>query len=188
MENLQEKYKTRTDIIFLKEPVDKWTTITDIKGNSVLENYYKDTQKYGFMFQVMVFQTLLEQLKEALETPNCTTIICERSIASALNIFVKMLYDDENINMMEYKIYTNFYTRYVKETFYPDEIYYLDVPVDVCYQNIVNRQREGEENIDIPYLKKCEKYYKDWLIREPTVRSSEFAMQTSELPSDSIRP
>lgn len=170
LEKLEEKYKSRNDIIILKEPVEKWMSIKDIKGESVLENYYKDPKTYSFMFQVMVFQTILEDLKKAYENKECKIIICERSIASALNVFTKMLHEDEYINMIEYKVYTNFYTRCIKETFYPNEIYYLDIPADVCYQRVLARQREGETNITIEYLQKCEKYYEDWFSKEKRIK------------------
>ena len=32
---------TTNDIIFLKEPVDKWENIKDVEGTTILEHFYK---------------------------------------------------------------------------------------------------------------------------------------------------
>ena len=37
---LKEKYADNKNIVFLKEPVDDWATITDIDGVTMLEKFY----------------------------------------------------------------------------------------------------------------------------------------------------
>jgi deoxyadenosine/deoxycytidine kinase len=96
IEKLQKIYETGTldekratfgkfadeKMLFMKEPVELWTSIRDpVTGESILEMFYKDPQKYSFAFQVMVYNTHLDAFRRILrENPDCTLLFCERSI------------------------------------------------------------------------------------------------------------
>jgi len=50
---LLESLKTKfPELIFVDEPVEEWSTITDSNGVSILEKYYADQTRYAFSFQV----------------------------------------------------------------------------------------------------------------------------------------
>ena len=51
--NLKKHFNKNTNIIFLKEPVDEWSKITDENGTTILEKFYADQDKYSFSFQMM---------------------------------------------------------------------------------------------------------------------------------------
>lgn len=57
---------------FLEEPVDIWNTIVDKDGITMLENYYKDSKKYAFSFQMMAYISRLSILKKRLKAVNTT--------------------------------------------------------------------------------------------------------------------
>ena len=110
LENLESKIYTNQkqskSILFLKEPVDIWESIKDENGHTILEKFYKDQRRYAFTFQVMAYISRLSLLKRAIkENPECKVIIIERSLIADKNIFMQMLYDDGQVEQMEYEIY-----------------------------------------------------------------------------------
>lgn len=161
--NLEKYYENDPSVIFIREPVDIWQSITDSKGESILAKFYADPAKYSFSFQVMAFVTRLSMLRNTIrENPNCEVIVCERSLEADRNIFAKMLYNDGLIDEINYKIYLKFYTEY-RDEFELYGMVYLNTYAKVCYDRVKKRSREGEESVSLDYLEKCKKYHEDWL-------------------------
>ena len=68
-------FNTNKKIIFLKEPVDEWETIKDTEGNTMLQKFYADQERYSFSFQMMAYISRLALLKTAIkENPNSIII------------------------------------------------------------------------------------------------------------------
>lgn len=153
----------RTDIFFLREPVDEWIQFKDSSGESILDKFYQDPHKYTFAFQLTVFNTILASLKKALSNPKYKIIICERSIASSRHVFMDMLYKDNMVNYFEYKIYEDLFTKDIVDNYYPTEILYLNVSVKTCSERISKRNRQGEQNIKTDYLERCHYKYLEWI-------------------------
>ena len=150
-------------VLFLKEPVDKWDTIKDSNDTTILKHFYQDSEKYAFPFQIMACCTRITNLKNAIKkNPQCTVIICERSIEADANIFAKMLYDDGVMNEMEYKIYNLFYDEH-KDVYQPTGYVYLDTTAEICLGRIEKRSRDGEAGIALEYLQRCQQYHDVWL-------------------------
>jgi deoxyadenosine/deoxycytidine kinase len=151
-------------ILFLKEPVDIWESIKDEHGHTILEKFYKDQKRYAFTFQVMAYISRLSLLKRAIkENPECETIIIERSLIADKNIFMQMLYDDGQVEMMEFEIYNRWYREFIEE-YRVDSIVYLDSDPEICSERINRRNRNGEEGIPLSYLRKCRDYHQRWLV------------------------
>jgi len=152
--------------VFMPEPVDIWSTITDEKGETILSKYYADAKKYAFPFQMMAYTTRLSILRRTIqENPGCDVIVCERSLEADHQIFAKMLFDDQMIEHLQYSVYKWLYDDTAKE-YATDGIVYLMAEPARCLERIRRRQRDGESNIPLEYLEKCRKYYDDWLLKE----------------------
>ena len=54
-------------IIFLQEPVDEWESIKDESGESILEKFYSNQQKYAFSFQMMAYISRISLLKNTIK-------------------------------------------------------------------------------------------------------------------------
>jgi deoxyadenosine/deoxycytidine kinase len=165
LQKLQDELEIhhKNKVLFLKEPVDKWDTIKDSEDTTILKHFYQDSEKYAFPFQIMACCTRIANLKNAInDNPDCKIIICERSIEADANIFAKMLYDDGVMNEMEYKIYNLFYDEH-KDLYQPTGYVYLDTTADVCLNRIKKRSRDGESNIALEYLQRCQTYHDVWL-------------------------
>jgi deoxyadenosine/deoxycytidine kinase len=164
IESLRSKYEDNTNICFLPEPVDEWQTIKDKDNVTMLALFYANQKRYAFSFQMMAYISRLCILKKAL-TEGYDIIISERSLSADKNIFAKMLYDDGNIEEVEYQIYLKWFDSFQPE--FPTEhiIYILTDPL-VAKERIELRGREGEV-IPFEYLCKCDKYHNDWISAVP---------------------
>ena len=165
LKELKNKYKNHKEIYFLKEPVNIWTTIKDKDNKNIIEKFYENQEKYGFKFQMMAYISRLNILKEALKNKEIKVIITERSLQTDKNIFCKMLYNDGKIDEIGYQIYNRWF-----DTFLGDyenvNFIYLKTDYKISYERILKRNRKGEEDIPIEYIKLCDKYHNDWLNNE----------------------
>jgi deoxyadenosine/deoxycytidine kinase len=167
LDNLRREFENKgIHAVFMPEPVDIWSTITDDKGETILSKYYADPVRYAFPFQMMAYTTRLSILRRTIqENPGCDVIVCERSLEADHQIFAKMLFDDKMIEYVQYSVYKWLYDDTAKE-YATDGIVYLMAEPSRCLERIRRRQREGESNIPVEYLEKCRRYYDDWLLKD----------------------
>ena len=171
LKQLQHKYSTNKDIVFIREPVDLWEDFTDSNGVNVLKKFYEDPKKYAFAFQIMAFTTRARLLRQSLlDNPHAKIFFCERSLESDKEIFAKMLHDDGMMDEIMFKIYNSSFQEYLKESdkVRLGHIFYLEVPPEECAKRIKKRARDGEDNIDHNYLQRCHNYHNEWLFNTKT--------------------
>lgn len=179
---VSDMYSKNLDkIVFLKEPVELWYNIQDETGKTMLENFYENPKQNAFAFQIMACVTRTSIIKRAMEeNKHCEIILCERSIEADSKIFAKMLYDDGLMSKMEYAIYTLLYNENIAQ-YSVDGLIYISTNPDKCYERVQKRNREGESNIEMDYLVKCDKYHMDWLLDDHVDNDSQvLALDTSK--------
>lgn len=165
VENLKEKLQHDNEIIFITEPVNIWESIKDNNDKTILEKFYSEPNKYAFSFQIMAYVTRLNLLSKAIvDNPQCKLIITERSLDADRNVFAQMLYDDNMIEDINFKIYLQFYQTY-KTKFNTNGTIFISADHDICKKRIDKRNRIGEDSVPLEYLSKCDKYHKKWLQR-----------------------
>jgi deoxyadenosine/deoxycytidine kinase len=165
--NLRTYYENNCDVIFLKEPVDEWEKIKDENGTTILEKFYSDQNKYSFPFQMMAYVSRLKVLRDALKGIDRTqnrriVIITERSLYTDKMVFAKMLYDSQKIELINYKIYLNWFDTFSEE-FPVNKVVYVKTDPEICHSRIMKRSREGESNIPLEYLENCNNYHNNML-------------------------
>lgn len=160
VKNLENFHKNNSRICFLQEPIDIWNTIVDENNITILANYYKNQKKYAFPFQMMAYISRLSLLKKALKK-DYDIIVTERSVLTDKMVFAKMLYDDKNIEEIEYTIYLKWFDEFIEELPQIKIVYVKTDPI-IAKSRVDNRGREGE-NIPLEYLINCDKYHNDWL-------------------------
>ena len=162
LEKLEVHFADNPTIQFLREPVDVWEGVRDTDGETILQKFYKNPQKHAFSFQVMAYASRLSALTRLLkENPECTVVICERSLDADKYIFAKMLHDDGAMDDVEYQIYQMFSAAQTS-AMKLDGIVYLDTEPDACFTRVANRGRDGEEGISLDYLYRCREYHEMW--------------------------
>ena len=152
-------------IIYIPEPVDVWTSVTDTNGMTILEKYYENQHKYAFPFQMMAYISRLSIIRKALKEET-GIIIMERSIFTDCEVFAKMLYDDGKIEEIEYNIYMKWFNEFIGDL---PNIWHIYIQADptVSAGRVVKRGRQGE-NIPLSYLEKCHDYHEKWLLKQQT--------------------
>jgi len=162
---LKDRFKGATNICFLQEPVDLWNEIKDENDVTILENYYKDQNKFAFSFQMMAYISRLSMLKKEINKNKYDIIITERSTNTDRYVFAKMLFDDKKIDKIQYAIYLKWFDEFIEEL-PPIEVIYVRTTPKVAHERVKKRAREGESVIELEYLVRCHNYHEDWLNRE----------------------
>lgn len=167
--NLKKHFNEKTNIVFLKEPVDEWSNIKDENGTTILEKFYEDQEKYSFSFQMMAYISRLKLLRDTIKNIETEhnkltnyVIITERSLYTDKMVFAKMLYDSGKIEHVNYQIYLNWFDTFA-EDFPVHKIIYVRADPETCHKRIATRHREGENNIPISYLSSCSEYHENML-------------------------
>ena len=158
LENANEK----KNIIFLEEPVKIWETIQDASGNTMIQKFYADQNKYAFSFQIMAYISRLSLLKKAIRENPGSIIITERSLNTDKMVFAKMLFDSGLIEDVNYQIYLKWFDEFAEEC--PlNKIIYINADPEICYGRIKKRSRAGESCIPLAYLQECHKYHENMI-------------------------
>ena len=169
LEHLKLFYNQKVNVIFLREPVDEWEKITDTDGNTMLQKFYAEQQKYSFAFQMMAYISRLSILRETIReytsaNKNITEliIITERSLFTDKHVFAKMLHDNDMIEDVTFQIYLKWFDEFARD-FPIDSIVYVKTDPDICHNRIRKRARTGEDVIPLTYLENCHKYHEDFI-------------------------
>ena len=167
MKEHEEKFKrvlpqaSDKEFIFIREPVDSWSDIKDKSGETILSKFYANPKKYSFSFQIMAYISRLALLRETVRNNPGKIIVTERCVNTDKNVFAQMLYDDGNIEEVDYQIYLRWFDEFIED--FPISGYiYVNTPPELCAERIKIRNREGEV-IPLEYLQRCHKYHEEWL-------------------------
>jgi deoxyadenosine/deoxycytidine kinase len=163
LQQLKDVYKENTNIVFIDEPVTEWESIQDQNGISILQKFYMDQEKYAFCFQIMAYITRLVNMKKTIQQyGNNKIYITERSLYTDKMVFAKMLYDSQQMEEVEYRVYLRLFDEFIPE--YPlSAVIYINTCPEKCKERIQMRSRKGEEQIPLEYLTKCDKYHNDMI-------------------------
>jgi deoxyadenosine/deoxycytidine kinase len=152
----------------IEEPVDLWMSLKTESGESLLELFYKDKQRWSYTFQYSAFFTRyissLKAIQAARADPSTTPIILltERSILTDKHVFASMLKDQGFMNKLEWDLYNIWFDNFAKDI-QVDAIVYLETPPTICTDRIKVRARSGEDNIPLDYLTDLQTYHDQWL-------------------------
>lgn len=151
------------------EPVREWVE-WNYKGDTYnhLEDFYKNREKEAFNLQTFVQCSLMRNLVAAYERAKIEKkkfIICERSIASSVEIFARMSNDADLISDKQYAILGYWFETLKSlnpEMFKFNTVFYLKCPGETCLNRVRKRGREAEKEISLKYLTEVNEYYEQW--------------------------
>ena len=118
------------------EPIDKWP----------LETFYSDMERWGFLFQMVVLQTLSVH-------PEPYTIY-ERCPLSSRDVFWKTMKKTD----LEDEVYQR---AYELQGWGPDIYILIDKDPKLCHQHINQRVQSGDGGVTLEYLESLDSNYKD---------------------------
>jgi deoxyadenosine/deoxycytidine kinase len=110
----------------------------------------------------MAYISRLNIMKEERKKNPNAIFITERSLFTDKLVFAKMLFDSGNIELINYRIYLQWFNTFADD-FPVSKVIYVNTEPEICHQRILKRSRTGESNIPLEYLQNCHKYHTDML-------------------------
>lgn len=163
---IQDKIQFYDDIEFVTEPVHKWIELKDNDGN-ILDKFYKDQKRWSYTFQHNAFIT---RAKDIMEHKDKKLVIIERSVLTDRNVFAQLLYENNMISEMEWKLYNNWYNWLSNEfPIKPDRYIYLRADPKVSYDRMCKRLRNEEDGVPFDYISQVHKKHEEWLSKLDSV-------------------
>jgi deoxyguanosine kinase len=129
-----------------------------------------------------------EAIQKHKNTPN-TVFISERGILTDRYVFASMLKDNGNLSSIEWQLYTKWFDHF-QTLIKIQGIVYIDTPSSVCAERIKKRNREGENNISLEYLKSLEDYHLKWIDNTydlPVLRVSSDASEAQKIVDFAVK-
>jgi deoxyadenosine/deoxycytidine kinase len=152
--------KLSTEFKVVQEPVDEWSKMRNANGKNILEEFYEDPERNAYLFQSIAFRSRVKNITDLDES-----VIVERSIYTDRMVFAEVCKEDGNISEIEWNDYTEWFDFVVKHIgFKPKGFIYLRTDPEKSYERINKRNRSGESNISMDYLKKLHERHDKWLM------------------------
>lgn len=123
------------------EPVEEW--------GDLLRNFYERPAEYALPFSL----TVLLSYDVPYARPTC---VVERSPLACRHVFTQLLHNDGVMSQPAWELFKA-YSDVLGWT--PDLIVYVDTPANVCLDRVRGRGREGEDAVDLTYLRRIEYKY-----------------------------
>jgi deoxyadenosine/deoxycytidine kinase len=157
--------KLSTEFKVVQEPVDEWSKMRNANGKNILEEFYEDPERNAYLFQSIAFRSRVKNITDLDES-----VIVERSIYTDRMVFAEVCKEDGNISEIEWNDYTEWFDFVVKHIgFKPKGFIYLRTDPEKSYERINKRNRSGESNISMDYLKKLHERHDKWLYHDANV-------------------
>lgn len=165
---LRKLRELEPDWTFVDEPVDSWLTIRNDAGESLLEVFYKNKERWSYTFQNAAVLSRGLMVKDAIAAwhagnKKSRIILMERCIETDRNVFAQMLHEDKAIDKIEWTLYQNWYNFIREMVPKMDAFVWIDTDPETAAGRIVKRGREGEGEIPLDYLKNLDRVHRQWL-------------------------
>jgi deoxyadenosine/deoxycytidine kinase len=152
-------------IIFVDEPLTLWERIVDENGVNLIVNYYQDTRKFAFPFQIAACISRYAALRKAVEENPGDIIVMERSLLADRYVFATMLRDSGDIEQIHFHIYLEMYAIFAAD--YPiNGVIFMNTAPEECHDRMKIRARPGEESVSLEYLRVCSRYQTEMLNKD----------------------
>lgn len=140
--------------------------LEQFEDNSFLPKFYKDQDKYAFPLELSFLAERFQQLRTQLVQKDLFTngIVSDYFISKSLIFARKTLKDDL------FSLYSNLFDIIGESLPKPDLLVYLHLNISNLKENIKNRGRDYEQNIDPKYLEKIQEGYFEYIKHQENMR------------------
>lgn len=165
---LLNELRTRIpELHFVDEPVGQWVSLKNREGKNLLELFYEDRKRWAYTFQNCAILTRLKTIQKTLDSlahikhpPQ--VIITERSVLTDRYVFAEMLKESGDIDLLEWDLYMTWFDTFARRQ--PVKaIIYISTSAVTSKHRIEVRNRQGEDKIDMKYLKALDDQHKKWV-------------------------
>ena len=153
-----------TDMEAVFEPVNAWHRRDS--GQSLLAEFYADIPRWAFSLETYAMACRVREHLKEQQIKN-TYRLLERSIFSGHYCFARNSYEQGGMSSMEWEIYRQWFAFLMRgKCHFPFGFIYLKTDPDVCLERVKKRNRKGECNITLEYLKQIDHVHEDFLINK----------------------
>ena len=149
------------EIEILPEPIEEWK---DWNGVNILKMFYKEPAIYGFQFQLIVANTLVNR-QLSRKNDDAKVVFMERSLLSSL-MFAHVLKEDMNMTELEFKIIKEWMETAIgmESSLTADATVYIQCAPTIAMKKIKQRGRKEEADIHADYLSAIESLHHDHFV------------------------
>lgn len=147
------------------EKVGEWTSFKDSEsGLSIFDLFYKEKERYTFVFQSYVLLSRINSIKMAQAQNPDKIILCERSFLTDLEVFAKSLREAKEMTDVEWQVYKCWHelVQGVVDIPLAGQIY-LRADPSVCMSRVKERARQSEDMISSEYLDTLHRQHDRWM-------------------------
>jgi deoxyguanosine kinase len=127
--------------------------------NPFLPKFYEDKERFAFPLEMSFLADRYQQLSDDLAQLD----LFKNLIVSDYYIFKSLIFAQITLQKEEYLLYRKMFNLMYKEITKPDLYVYLYQNTERLLENIKNRGREYEQNIEAEYLQKIHDGYKNFI-------------------------
>ncbi|MFA5307224.1 MAG: deoxynucleoside kinase [Candidatus Babeliales bacterium] len=158
------------EILVIQEPQESWSS--QAYGQSLLENFYKDAQRWAYTIETLALVTRVKHhmATQALKLPFS---LMERSVYSGHYCFARNGYTSGFLSPLEWDVYSRMVDVLVHQHCKPPHGFiYLQAQPEICFERIQRRQRHGESHITLEYLKQIHNFHEKLLIEKQGIAAN----------------
>lgn len=137
-----------------EEPIHLWT---NHNGVNLLAANYREPSKYAYHLQHLIIKTMTEL---HLAKPR----IMERSLSSSQYCFTEVLCESQKLTHIEFRILEQQYNDSLRQVELPNLLIYLRSNPEDLLKQIQLRNRPGESELTIDYLRQLHDKHEKWLM------------------------
>ena len=129
--------------------------------NPYLADFYKDMKGWAFQSQLYFLSNKFQLHQELDRQPGVVAL--DRTIFEDAEIFATALFQMRKISKRDWQTYQGFYGAILDAIQPPDLMIYLRCSMRTLRQRIRLRGRKMEQDVPLPYLKRLDRLYEDWI-------------------------
>jgi len=130
-------------------------------ANPYLEDFYKDMKRWAFHSQLYFLSNKFRIHQQVDQTPG--VVLQDRTIFEDVEIFATALHQMKQISDRDWQTYQDFYQSIIASIKPPDLMIYLKCSIRTIRKRIKIRGRQMEQDIPLPYLKRLDGLYENWI-------------------------
>jgi deoxyadenosine/deoxycytidine kinase len=135
----------------------------NVDYNPYIDDYYHNIPRWSFAMEVFF---LKERFKDLIDIAHSQqTVIQDRSIFEGVHVFTANNYAMGNLDDRDYQCYMELFESMMTVVKVPDLMIYLRASIPHLVQNIQNRGREYEQQMQLEYLKNLNQLYDDFIYK-----------------------
>ncbi|MBT8395223.1 MAG: 2-amino-4-hydroxy-6-hydroxymethyldihydropteridine diphosphokinase [Flavobacteriaceae bacterium] len=136
--------------------------------NPFLPKFYKEPQRYAFTLEMSFLADRYQQISDDLSQLD----LFKDFIVSDYDVFKSLIFSKITLQEDEFKLYRKLFYLMYKDIAKPDIYVYLYQNSERLKENIKQRGREYEQNIDTDYLEKINTGYLDFLRNQTEIKTT----------------